>query len=50
VARFREDKLRLLRAILFAARFEYQIEPLTLDAIRAHDADLKAGPGVRLVL
>jgi poly(A) polymerase len=33
--RFAEDKLRLLRAVRFAARFELQIEPRTLAAIRA---------------
>ena len=32
--RFSEDKLRMLRAIRFAARFEYEIEPETLLAIR----------------
>jgi poly(A) polymerase len=31
--RFEEDKLRMLRAIRFAARFEYEIEPATLAAI-----------------
>lgn len=31
--RFAEDKLRMLRAIRFAARFEYAIEPATLDAM-----------------
>ncbi|MGD1025189.1 MAG: CCA tRNA nucleotidyltransferase [Candidatus Sulfotelmatobacter sp.] len=34
VHRFGEDKLRLLRAIRFAARFEYVIEPETLAAIQ----------------
>jgi poly(A) polymerase len=33
--RFAEDKLRLLRAIRFAARFNYQIEPATFLAIQA---------------
>jgi poly(A) polymerase len=33
--RFREDHLRLLRAIRFAARFGFQIEPKTWEAIRA---------------
>jgi tRNA nucleotidyltransferase/poly(A) polymerase len=33
VQRFEEDKLRLLRAIRFAAAFEFEIEPGTLDAI-----------------
>ncbi len=32
-ARFDEDRLRLLRAIRFAARFNYTIEPATWDAI-----------------
>ncbi len=33
--RFREDKLRMLRAVRFAARFNFVIEARTLDAIRA---------------
>ncbi|MFZ0520178.1 MAG: CCA tRNA nucleotidyltransferase [Candidatus Acidiferrales bacterium] len=32
--RFREDKLRMLRAVRFAARFSYTIEPETLRAIQ----------------
>jgi poly(A) polymerase len=32
--RFAEDKLRMLRAVRFAARFEYTIEPTTLAAMR----------------
>jgi poly(A) polymerase len=32
--RFAEDKLRMLRAVRFAARFEYQIDPATLSAIQ----------------
>ena len=32
--RFREDKLRMLRAVRFAARFGYTIEPQTLRAIQ----------------
>ena len=32
--RFAEDKLRMLRAVRFAARFEYQIEAATLAAIQ----------------
>jgi len=31
--RFTEDKLRMLRGVRFAARFDYQIEPATLAAI-----------------
>jgi poly(A) polymerase len=33
-ARFREDKLRMLRAVRFAARFGYTIEPETCGAIQ----------------
>jgi poly(A) polymerase len=33
-ARFREDKLRMLRAVRFAARFGYAIEPETMRAIQ----------------
>lgn len=32
--RFAEDKLRMLRAVRFAARFEYTIDPATLKAIQ----------------
>ena len=32
---FREDKLRMLRAVRFAARFGYPIEPATFAAIEA---------------
>jgi tRNA nucleotidyltransferase (CCA-adding enzyme) len=38
--RFREDYLRVLRAIRFAARFDFTIDPLTWDAARA------AAPGL----
>jgi poly(A) polymerase len=34
-ARFREDKLRVLRAVRLAARFQFQIEPATLAAIKS---------------
>jgi poly(A) polymerase len=33
--RFAEDKLRMLRAVRFAARFEYAIEPQTFAAMKA---------------
>jgi len=32
--RFQEDKLRMLRAVRFAARFQYEIEPATFAAIQ----------------
>jgi len=34
--RFSEDKLRLLRAVRFASRFGFAIEPTTFEAIRRH--------------
>jgi poly(A) polymerase len=48
VARFREDKLRLLRAVRFAARFDYEIDPATWDAIKAHAADIHAVSAERI--
>ena len=38
--RFREDHLRVLRAIRFAARLHFQIEPETFEAIRRNRASL----------
>src|SRR5947207_4959880 len=38
--RFAEDKLRMLRAVRFAARFEYTIEPSTFAAIRTLAAQI----------
>jgi poly(A) polymerase len=38
--RFQEDKLRLLRAVRFAARFGFSIEPKTLDAIKHHAREI----------
>lgn len=38
--RFEEDKLRMLRGVRFAARFEFAIEPRTEAAMRAHAAQL----------
>ena len=40
VQRFREDKLRLLRAVRFAARFGFTIEPTTREAVKAMAADV----------
>jgi putative nucleotidyltransferase with HDIG domain len=39
--RFREDHLRLLRAVRFAARLNFTIEPATFAAMRAHHALIK---------
>ncbi len=38
--RFAEDKLRMLRAVRFAARFGYIIEPETFAAIRTHASEI----------
>lgn len=47
-ARLHEDKLRLLRAVRFAARFDYQIEPTTWEAVRTHAADIHAVSAERI--
>ena len=39
--RFGEDKLRMLRAVRFAARFEYEIEPATFAAIQRLAAEIQ---------
>ena len=39
--RFAEDKLRMLRAVRFAAHFEYTIEAETLSAIKRHAAEIR---------
>lgn len=39
--RFREDHLRMLRAVRFAARLEFDLEVCTLASIRAHAASIK---------
>jgi poly(A) polymerase len=41
--RFAEDKLRMLRAVRFAARFEYRFDPATLAAVQ------KSAPRIRQV-
>ncbi len=38
--RFAEDKLRMLRAVRFSARFAFPIEPATLEAIRLHASEI----------
>ena len=40
-ARLREDALRMLRAVRFAARFKFTIEDATADAIRSMARDLR---------
>ncbi|MGC1450769.1 MAG: CCA tRNA nucleotidyltransferase [Candidatus Sulfotelmatobacter sp.] len=47
--RFGEDKLRMLRAVRFAARFEYTIEPATFAAMQklAHEIEVVSRERVR---
>ena len=40
VARFQEDKLRMLRAVRFAATLHFQLDHKTADAIRQHHAEI----------
>lgn len=47
--RFAEDKLRMLRAVRFAARFGFEIEEQTFRAIAKHAADLKVVSVERIV-
>src|SRR5580704_14425086 len=46
--RFREDKLRMLRAVRFAARFGYTIEPGTFWAIRKHAPEIRVVSAERI--
>jgi len=39
--RFAEDKLRMIRAVRFAARFGFEIEPATFRAIRKHVGEIR---------
>jgi len=46
--RFREDKLRMMRAVRFAARFEFAIEPATGNAIYQHAPEIRQVSAERL--
>lgn len=39
--RFKEDKLRMLRAARFAARFSFELDKATAEAIRLHATDIR---------
>ena len=41
IARFREDKLRLLRAVRFGASLGFELDPATWAAVKAHAADIR---------
>ena len=46
--RFAEDKLRLMRAVRFAARFGFTVEPKTFAAIRRHASEIRQVSAERL--
>jgi poly(A) polymerase len=46
--RFAEDKLRLMRAVRFAARFDFAIDPETFAAMRRHAGNVTAVSAERL--
>ncbi len=46
--RFSEDKLRMLRAVRFAARFGFEIESETAEAIRRHASEITQVSGERI--
>ncbi len=47
--RFREDPVRMLRAVKFAARLDLEIEPETLDAIRSERREISKAAIPRLL-
>ncbi len=49
VARFREDRLRLLRAVRFAAKTGFSLDPATHAAVKAEAASLHSGASVERV-
>lgn len=49
-ARFNEDKLRMLRAIRFAARFNLKLEEQTFEAIRRHAAEIEMVSAERVAM
>jgi poly(A) polymerase len=49
-ARLAEDKLRMLRAVRFAARFGFEIDPETQAAIAAHASEVALVSGERIAV
>ncbi len=49
-ARLAEDKLRMLRAVRFAARFGFDLDPATEQAVTAHAADVALVSGERIAV
>jgi poly(A) polymerase len=47
--RFREDPVRMIRAVRFASRLNFEIAPATLDAIHKHKAEIMKASSPRLL-
>jgi poly(A) polymerase len=47
--RFREDPVRMLRAVVLAARLDFSIDPPILDAIRRHASEIARSAPARLL-
>jgi poly(A) polymerase len=47
--RFREDPVRMLRAIVLAARLDFTIDPPVVDAIRRHAAEIARSAPARMI-
>ena len=47
--RFREDPVRMLRAVVLAARLDFTIDPPILDAIRRHASEIARSAPARLL-
>jgi poly(A) polymerase len=47
--RFREDPVRMMRAIAFAARLDFSVDPASLEAIGRHRAELARSAPARLL-
>ncbi|SDB22082.1 poly(A) polymerase [Desulfonatronum thiosulfatophilum] len=46
--RFREDPVRMIRAIRFASRLDFNIEPATYNAITRHSAEIRKSSPARI--
>ena len=47
--RFHEDPVRMLRAIVLAARLDFTIDPPVIDAIRAHAGEIARSAPARMI-
>lgn len=47
--RFKEDPVRMLRAIVLAARLDFHIDPPTLEAVRTHASEITRSAPARLI-